>query len=81
MFISTVYPESFNSSNTGKVDHFVTTKLREYALELREIYDAALASLEQLEGKTHADKAAIAVQSARKRKEEQVRVSPCREKQ
>lgn len=67
-----MYPESFNSSNTGKLDALLTTKLREYALELRELYDAAKSSLDEFEGKTQSEKRAIATQSARKRKEEQM---------
>ncbi|KAI5474493.1 hypothetical protein MNV49_003216 [Pseudohyphozyma bogoriensis] len=68
----TVYPESFNSSNTSKLDTFLTSKLREYALELRELHSAAMRSLSEVEGKSHEEKKAIAVQSARKRKEEQM---------
>lgn len=50
----------------------LTTKLREYALELRELTSAALRALEDLEGKSEIEKKEIAVQSARKRKVEQV---------
>ncbi|GAA5840676.1 hypothetical protein JCM9279_007399 [Rhodotorula babjevae] len=67
------FPESFNSSNTGKLDTLLTTKLREYALELRSIHSAAMATLGELaDTKSHAERAALATQSARKRKEEQM---------
>ena len=68
-----VFPESFNSSNTSKVDGLLTTKLREFALELREITASSMRALNDLEGKSYAEKMQIAVQSARKRKVEQVR--------
>ncbi|GAA6000692.1 C1 family peptidase [Rhodotorula paludigena] len=68
-----VYPESFNSSNTSKLDALLTTKLREFSLELRELHDAALRSLdESASAKSHVEKKALAVQAARKRKEEQM---------
>lgn len=67
-----VFPESFNSSNSSKVDGLLTTKLREYALELRELTKSAMRSLEDLEGKSYTEKMEIAIQSARKRKVEQV---------
>lgn len=31
----TIFPESFNSSNSAQLDTFLSSKLREYALELR----------------------------------------------
>ncbi|KAL8292863.1 hypothetical protein RQP46_000557 [Phenoliferia psychrophenolica] len=67
-----VFPESFNSSNSSKVDGLLTTKLREYALELRELTKSAMRSLEDLEGKSYIEKMEIAIQSARKRKVEQM---------
>lgn len=67
------YPESFNSSNTGKLDTLLTTKLREYALELRALHSAAMWSLAELaDGRSYAERFALASQSARKRKEEQM---------
>lgn len=33
-----VYPESFNSSSSAELDTLLTSKLREYGLELRELY-------------------------------------------
>ncbi|BGP18568.1 bleomycin hydrolase [Rhodosporidiobolus nylandii] len=66
-----VFPESANSSATSKVDTLVTAKLREYALELRALHDAALSSLSSLD-KSYAEKKALAIASARKRKEEQM---------
>lgn len=73
----TVFPESFNSSATGKLDSLLTSKLREYALELRELHAAAMRSLAEVahderSTRSHLEKKAIAQQSARKRKEEQM---------
>lgn len=34
---STVQPETYNSDNTGKIDELITLKLKEYALELRDM--------------------------------------------
>ncbi|GAA5876731.1 hypothetical protein JCM16303_006266 [Sporobolomyces ruberrimus] len=67
-----VYPESFNSSATGRLDTFLTSKLREYALELRSLYASAIRSLEELSGKSYDEKKQLAIQSARRRKEEQM---------
>ncbi|GAA6046303.1 hypothetical protein NBRC10513_002291 [Rhodotorula toruloides] len=68
-----VYPESFNSSNTGKLDALLTSKLREYALELRDLHSAAMRTLSDLaDGKSYAEKKVLAAQSARKKKEEQM---------
>lgn len=66
------YPESFNSSATGRLDSLLTSKLREYALELRALYAAALRNLDEVSDKSHAEKRSLAVQSCRKRKEEQM---------
>jgi len=65
-----IYPESWSSSNTSKLDSFLTSKLREYALELRELHASSLRSLSDLEGKSFSEKREIAIQSARERKEE-----------
>ncbi|GAA5859071.1 hypothetical protein JCM8547_003991 [Rhodosporidiobolus lusitaniae] len=67
-----VFPESANSSATGKLDALLTAKLREYALELRSLYEQALHTLSALDGKSLEEKKALAVMSARKRKEEQM---------
>jgi len=72
MVPQSVYPESFNSSATSKVDTLITSKLREYALELRSLYAAAMRSLEELSDKSFNEKKSLAIQSARKRKEEQM---------
>ncbi|ORY75300.1 peptidase C1B, bleomycin hydrolase [Leucosporidium creatinivorum] len=37
-----VYPESFNSSNSAQIDTFLTSKLREFTLELRVEYGKAI---------------------------------------
>lgn len=65
-----IFPESFTSSATGKIDGLLTSKLREYALELRELHATAMRSLADVQGKGIEAKREIAVQSARKRKEE-----------
>lgn len=68
-----VYPESTNSSATGRLDALLTAKLREYALELRTLHNAALKSLSEThEGRPYGERKALAAQSARKRKEEQL---------
>ncbi|GAA5987932.1 hypothetical protein JCM5350_006778 [Sporobolomyces pararoseus] len=67
-----VYPESFNSSATGRLDTFLTSKLREYTLELRSLFDSAMLSLNELSDKSYAEKKSLAIQSARRRKEEQL---------
>ena len=33
-----VYPETYHSSNTSRLDGFLTSKLRDFALELRSLY-------------------------------------------
>ncbi|GAA6038351.1 hypothetical protein JCM8097_007604 [Rhodosporidiobolus ruineniae] len=68
-----VYGESYSSSATSKLDGLLTTKLREYALELRALYGQSMAALAEMDdGRTYAEKKAVAVQAARKRKEEQM---------
>ncbi|ORY70780.1 peptidase C1B, bleomycin hydrolase [Leucosporidium creatinivorum] len=67
-----IFPESFHSSNTSKLDGLLTSKLREYALELRSLHAAAMRSLADVQGKSRLEKKEIASQSARKRKEEQM---------
>jgi len=67
-----IFPESFTSSATGKMDGLLTSKLREYALELRALHAEAQRSLAELTNKSDAEKHALAVQSARKRKAEQL---------
>jgi bleomycin hydrolase len=64
-----LYPESYNSSNTGKVDSLITSKIREFALELREIYGKTLASSSSI---SHSEKVKIAIQACRSRKTEQM---------
>ena len=62
-----VYPESYNSSNSAKINWLVRVKLREYALELRDIHarlssDPALAHL----GASERSAAILSSQRARK---------------
>lgn len=42
-----LYPESYNSTNSHRLGGLLTTKIREYSLELREIYSTRLAELER----------------------------------
>ncbi len=67
-----IFPESFTSSATSKIDGLLTSKLREYALELRALHADALHSLADLAGKSAAEKRALATAAARKRKAEQL---------
>lgn len=41
----TIFPESYHSSNTSRLDGFLTSKLREHALDLRAIYSSARESV------------------------------------
>lgn len=70
-----VFPESFSSSATGRLNILLSAKLREYALELRRLHASAMRSLNEVEGKCFAEKKALASKSARGRKEEQVRLN------
>lgn len=63
-----LYPESWNSSNSGKLDGMLTSKLREFALELRADYSLALASLAD-DKRSFAQRRSIAMQSVRRKKE------------
>lgn len=68
-----IYPESYNSSNSGAIDKLLTSKLREYAIELRELHARTLVSIAQSDmGKSREEIRKIALQVARKRKSEQV---------
>lgn len=70
-----VFPESYNSSNSSKVDALLTTKLREHALELRALYTKAFESTQQSLGAAPADKArcqTVALAACRQRKVEQL---------
>ena len=71
-----VFPESFNSSATRQLDGLLTSKLREYALELRKEYRAALKSVQSTSPhQSPAQQKSSAQQSVRRRKQEQVRLS------
>lgn len=66
-----LYPESFNSSNSSRVDQLLTTKLREDALDLRAVYakhyhQAQAASLSE------SDCTKLASSACRRRKETQL---------
>lgn len=69
-----IYPESFHSSNTSRVKTFLTSKVREYTLELRQLYSSTMNALDESSGEamTFAAKREIALISARRRKEEQM---------
>lgn len=69
-----VFPESYNSSNSSKVDTLLTTKLREHALELRSIYGKTLEAAQQSLGAS-ADRTRcqnVALAACRSRKTEQL---------
>ncbi|BGP57195.1 bleomycin hydrolase [Rhodotorula sphaerocarpa] len=68
-----VFPESTNSSATARVNSILTSKLREDAIELRSLHEAALRSLEEThKGRPLGERKALAAQAARKRKDEQL---------
>jgi bleomycin hydrolase len=48
---STVQPETFNSDNTNKISELITLKLKEYALELRDMYANKKANNEKLQNR------------------------------
>ncbi|KAK4052427.1 bleomycin hydrolase [Microbotryomycetes sp. JL201] len=64
-----VFPESFNSSQSAKLDAILTSKLRQYALELRELYSCSLHSLHDDHAKTVAEKRLAAQTAARQHKD------------
>jgi len=68
-----IYPESYNSSNSSAIDKLLTSKLREYALELRELHAKTITSIAQANvNKSRVEVEKIAVQIARRRKSEQM---------
>ncbi|CAG8682173.1 4156_t:CDS:10, partial [Acaulospora colombiana] len=71
-----IYPESYSSSNSGRMDRLLTTKVREHALRLRKL-DQALRATEwyvRLAGEGQTDKADVArIAVLRKKKEEFMR--------
>lgn len=70
-----LYPETWHSSNSGKLDKLITSKLREYSLELREIYSSRLSSLKDEQSLAHLSSetlADMAVKACRSRKTEQM---------
>jgi bleomycin hydrolase len=74
MVPKTVYPESFNSSNSGKVNALLSTKLREFACEIR----AAFAKFEDFAAVrfgaacSASEKRAYAVKACRAMKDKQM---------
>jgi bleomycin hydrolase len=71
-----IFPESYSSSNSGRMDRLLTTKVREHALRLRKL-DQALRATEwyvRLTGENQTDKAdAARIAVLRKKKEEFMR--------
>ncbi|GAA96150.1 uncharacterized protein L969DRAFT_43086 [Mixia osmundae IAM 14324] len=65
-----VYPESFNSSNTSKVKTIIQSKLREYALDLRELKDETATVLREDHGFDEKAADAKAIDACRQRKTE-----------
>lgn len=68
-----VYPESYHSSNTSRLDGFLTSKLRDFALELRSLYAKGKKShLAQSVGSTDEEARKVGVATARSAKGEMV---------
>ncbi|KAN0060709.1 bleomycin hydrolase [Thecaphora frezii] len=68
-----VFPESFNSSDTRKINWLCTVKLREYTLELRELRRTLLRRLDAAApGLSGEAKAAAVTTALRQRKDEQM---------
>lgn len=69
-----IYNESFTSSNTSKMNSILSSKLRKHALELRQIFVKAYASIDQSLGssKSMREKRSMAISTTRKRKSEQM---------
>ncbi|OAV90975.1 hypothetical protein PTTG_07759 [Puccinia triticina 1-1 BBBD Race 1] len=65
----TVYDESFHSSNSGGLKDFLTSKLRDFALELRQVHDDVLDHSLNILGKDRDSAKADAVADARAAKE------------
>lgn len=71
-----VYDESYHSSNSGGLKTFLTSKLRDFALELRQVHDDALNQSINILGKDRDSAKADAVTHARAAKEKMVRHTP-----
>lgn len=68
-----VFPESYNSSNSSQINWLVTLKLREYALELRELKLATMRTLQKSAGSLdRASMEAHTLKAVRSRKDEQM---------
>lgn len=64
-----IYDESYHSSYSGGLKTFLTSKLRDFALELRQVHDDAQQYSMNVLGKSHAEAKADAVLGARSAKE------------
>ena len=64
-----VYDESYHSSNSGGLKTFLTSKLRDFALELRQVHDDAMDHSINILGKDRASAKIDAVADARAAKE------------
>ncbi|CAD6587372.1 MAG: hypothetical protein CYPHOPRED_003901 [Cyphobasidiales sp. Tagirdzhanova-0007] len=67
-----LFPESYSSSNSGRLNSLLTSKLREYNLELREIYGRTKAVVMETTAKSSSEYARMAIQACRNRKVEQM---------
>lgn len=70
-----LYPETWHTSNSGKLDKLLTSKLREYSLELREIYTSRLAILQEQPSLSHLKReelVSMALRACRSRKTAQM---------
>lgn len=63
-----LFPETWHSSNSGKLNSLLTSKLREFSLELRALFGKTVAvmDLTTAEGRAHAHRVAIAACRAKK---------------
>lgn len=68
-----VYDESYNSSNSSGINDFLTSNLRDNALQLRHVYQEAKKSALNELGHDHSAAANAGVRAARQAKETMVR--------
>lgn len=68
----TLFPESWHSSNSKKLNSLLTSKLREFSLELRAIYNKTLQTVPVNTLKSELERKALAVAACRSYKTEQM---------
>jgi bleomycin hydrolase len=67
-----IYPESYNSSNSSQINWLLTVKLREYALELRDLKKESLRSLGKAVSMDKATLESHVLRTVRSKKDEQM---------